>query len=197
MTKTKQLQFLQSPDYHNVGDPNQADISLSDYNFGKVRKLKNVSPLRWVRGVALHLSPGKGSGRVIIGKHTFNVVYAWGGRDKPEGGRSSYTVRIEGENVKAILVEIAKQITIDELGSLSYEVPFREYQKAIGNKSVISMRRSLVECLEYFKKNPSPNRVLPDVDVEAAVAKFKKDWKENKPVTLYHVCPKIETDILR
>ena len=113
---TPQLQFLQHIEWWNRSEDSFC-IHVSDYNHHKVRRLKNISPLRWINGHGLKLYPGFGSGSITIGEFVFNVTYSWGGRSKPRGGwadRTSYTVQLRGSNMWHRFLTLTNQINKHE-----------------------------------------------------------------------------------
>ena len=110
---TRQLQFLQSIECYS----DECCVHLSDYSHRLVKQLKRISPLRWVTGHNLKLWPGHGSGQVTIGDFTFDVVYAWGGRGKPNGGwvdRTSYTTKLTGDQINLKMRKLIDQINQHE-----------------------------------------------------------------------------------
>jgi hypothetical protein len=190
--RTSQIQFLQSI---SLIDVDHCDIIISDYNHAKLRKLKDVSKLRWVKGKRLNLYPGGGSGTITIGGHVFRVTYAWGGRDKPGGGwedRTAYVVRIEGENIQKRIEALRKAIILDEKGCETYQIPFREWTVKFGNKNEADIRKSVRELNAFAKKKKL--KTLPPEFVSNWIKGFKKDWAENPPVTLEYGMNNIEAD---
>lgn len=135
------IQSFDSFDFHGC----YADLHLSDYNFGKLKKIKGLSLLRWVTLVDGVLEPGKGTGNLEIGRHAFTVTYAWGGRGRPGSkswnDRTSYTTRISttGNDVSC-LKEIMKQIIIDESGSLTKDIAFRIFHKDLNGPAAFCKR---------------------------------------------------------
>jgi hypothetical protein len=187
MTPAPQLQFLQ---YVDTIQDEYCDIHLSDYNHEGVKRLPKISRLRWVKGVKLALAPGSGSGRILIGKEAFKVVYAWGGRNRPHGAwndRTCYTVRITGKDCAKRLRKLIEKIITYEEGSSTYKVSFREFKAAQGIRSVRAYKAMLAAY------NLTGLKVTPE-KMDAMVAQFTKNWKENKLVILQHRLKNIETD---
>lgn len=182
---TPQLQFLQDIEIQ----ADHCDVGLSDYNFAKVRKLKKVSKLRWVQGTNLKLAPGSGSGTITIGKETFTVTYAWGGRNKPKGGnadRTSYTVRLSGDKIAERLQAIKNQIILEEEGTLSYFIPFRKYQQERG-----------IKCPgDFLEELKNISEMLSVPKAKAIITNFNKNWEANQPVELHKQMRDIETDMI-
>jgi hypothetical protein len=209
--------FLQYID--RVGD-NEADIHLSDYLFEKLKSL-TISPLRWVE-LDGELRPGFGKGKVTIDGIDFKVTYAWGGRNKPNGGwedRTSYTVRLYVDDAgKKRLMGIRQQIIKDEHnGELYYCESFQtnmyKLYKALYDFEVTgpeSFRASLLksneECEalnnnEHVKANDTKyqrNRIptYTDEQIDKMVAGFTKKWEANEDVKCYYSMKDIETDML-
>jgi hypothetical protein len=205
--ETPQIQFLQSIDLGGKGHDGTPfhDVHISDYNHDKLRKLKNVSDKRWVKGINLKLWPGKGSGKVEIASETFDVTYAWGGRNKPDytttGARTSYTVRLEGENVSARLAAIRDAIIQDEVGSLTYQVSYRKHQRANGTKSKKDGEKKVIQNLKDMRRLKGTEQLIERQENTTTehlwLTNFRKQWEENKPLTFQHQMKNIETDMIK
>jgi hypothetical protein len=207
--ETPQLQFLQSIDYggkDHAGVEYQ-DIHLSDYNHEKVRQLPNVSQKRWVQGINLKLWPGSGSGQIVINGETFDVDYAWGGRNTPTytstGDRTSYTVRLKGEGVQARIAKVRDAIIQDESGALTYEMSYRDHQKQVNKTNTREEGiKKTREALKAMRELVGSGMDFITKEQKAATTKkwldgFRKAWDENKPVVLHYQMKTIETDTLK
>jgi hypothetical protein len=185
MKTTSQLQFLQS--FDELAD-DHCDLHLSEYNLAKVRKIKKLSPLRWVKGTNLMLKPGAGSGQITIGSETFTVTYAWGGRSQPRNPseRTSHTTRITGPNLKERIHKLEQQIIADEQGKTHYQISFRKLSQSQGTHNLADFVRSLKSCHSIFNLKQLTNMVNA----------FEKNWEENPMRTLAYPMRKIETDML-
>lgn len=207
--------FLECLD--RIGD-READIYLSDYLLDKVEKIKPLSPLRWVE-LNGTLRPGFGEGTVAINGHNFNVVYAWGGRNKPNGkweDRTSYTVRLKvNDDDRKKLMDIRAQIVKDEhKGNLYYEESFRtnskRFYKALYNIKVDGpeayrkcIQKNNKECEKLndtiksdskYQRNRIPT--YTEAEIDKMVLGFAKKWEENANVKCYYSMEKIEPDML-
>ena len=200
--------FIQSFDGVDINGLH-ADLHLSDYNFEEVEKIEPLSQLRWVTLVDGNLWPGGGTGTLEMWKYTFRVTYAWGGRGKPHAkdwnDRSSYTTRISlVEDDAQHLKEIREQIIIDESGALTKDIAFRKYHNDL--KGPASYRKRLkehnAETSRLKRERGSVGgwrtiKCLSKKQIEEAVARFAKKWKDPMAVvTIHNFMRNIETDML-
>lgn len=194
MKSTPQRQFLQHIDCCR---PDFCELHLSDYNFHKVRKLSQVSKLRWVKGTDLKLAPGLGSGTITIGKETFAVTYAWGGRNKPNSNeRTSYTVRVTGPNCQERMKGLLAAIVTDETGSYRRRVPVKKYWASLGIRSSAEFRKRTLALSKSRPLYGAKPWSRPAID--RMVAEFEKQWTTRGAVVeLTKPMKNIETDMLR
>lgn len=77
---------------------------------------KKVSKLRWAVLEDAKIDAGSASGRIVIGRRTFKLTYAWGGINSDENWhkRESYTVQIGGRYCEKYLTDLVTQINEDE-----------------------------------------------------------------------------------
>lgn len=187
--------FLESIDLLLVG-ADYVDVDITDYNLRRLKKLKHLSPLRWITAHNSNIYPGHGEGQLVIGGETFEITYAWGGRNAPNNykKRTSFTVRLKGKNLKERLDIIRQQIILTERGSLSYTMPFREVWNRIekGNPMTAKFHRKTMMTLNEWLKEKGKKLI----DIEKSVRQFKEDVKKNPPVTFYYHMERIEPDML-
>lgn len=195
--------FLQSIDKYDGNSA--ADLHISDYNLRKLRKLPNVSSIRWIEGINLVIRPGEGKGQLRIGEHVFNVTYAWGGRMKSGGGwadRTSYTVRIEGVGAALKLADIRNQIVKDEnKGKLNYRTRFRTYCKKYDNKTLEQRRQSLIDLNKWIRESSTERtrKIKPSIkplNVKKCLQQHQRAWKKNDWVVLTYSMKIIEADMI-
>jgi len=190
----------------DFGEKNTVDVHISDFNLRKVKKLK-TSPLRWVE-LDGKVAPGSGEGTLIIGKYSFQVTYAWGGRhvDSDYRRRTSYTVRLEGKGIKNKFKKIKDQIITDESGATKYRVSYKDYMTERNLDTVSKFRASMKKSAKMFLEGKDfdgkdwsekiKKHFTPEA-IEAAVEKHRQEMKDpSSTVEMTYHLKNIETDML-
>lgn len=122
MRKRKEKWFIEEIEPWDMSF-SKACLHLTNYKLPTHRDIeevlgKKVSKLRWVVLEGAKVGAGHASGKIVIGRRTFNLTYAWGGINSKEDyhKRESYTVQIGGRYCEKFLTSFAVLINKDEGG---------------------------------------------------------------------------------
>jgi len=138
------------------------DMRLSCYGLQSVSSLSKVAPQRFLLLKDFSLAPGSGKGSIEISGQWFGITYAWKGLSESDadiGGKDyhkvlTYTVRVEGEGLKAAAEKLLKDILIAEHGSDQLELSRQLFLKRMSCKpaNTAGYRKMLQEKSDYFRK---------------------------------------------
>ncbi|MBX9948448.1 MAG: hypothetical protein K2Y39_04755 [Candidatus Obscuribacterales bacterium] len=150
--------FLTELSYFDIHDA-YIDLRLSCYG---LQSVSSLTPQRFLLLKDFSLAPGFGKGSIEIAGQWFGITYAWKGLSEGDadiGGKDyhkvlTYTVRVEGEGLKAAAEKLLKDILIAEHGSDQLELSRQLFLKRMSCKpaNMAGYRKMLQEKSDYFRK---------------------------------------------